>query len=63
MMMMMTFPKCISPKLNVRAQLEFELAFYDVIGQHIAVIFQLNILKSVNYNHLFTLALSVWAAE
>ena len=30
----MRFPKSISPKVNVIARLEFELAYYDVIVQH-----------------------------
>ena len=31
-----TFPKDISPKMNVIAWLEFELADYDVAVQHIS---------------------------
>ena len=31
-----TFPKGISPKVNVLAQLEFELTYYDVAVQHIS---------------------------
>ena len=30
-----TFPKGISPKVNVIAWLEFELAYYDVKVQHV----------------------------
>ena len=31
-----TFPKGISPKVNVIVQLEFELAYYDVAVQHVS---------------------------
>ena len=32
-----TFPKCINPKVNVIAEIEFELAFYnDVTNQHVS---------------------------
>ena len=30
-----TFPMSIGPKVNVKAWLEFELAYYDVKVQHI----------------------------
>ena len=31
-----SFPKIISPKVNVIARVEFELAYYDVVVQHIS---------------------------
>ena len=34
--MILIFPKGISPKVNVRARLEFELAYYDVAETHVS---------------------------
>ena len=34
--MVFTFPKGISPKVNVIARLEFELAYYDVVVQYVS---------------------------
>ena len=31
------FPKGISPKVNVIAQLNFELAYYDIVVQYISL--------------------------
>ena len=31
-----SFLKCVRPKVNVIAELEFELAYYDVTDQHIS---------------------------
>ena len=49
-----TFPKGISPKVNVIALLEFELAYYDVAVQHISHgDSQYNVYKYGNLFHLF----------
>ena len=35
-MVVYTFPKGISPKVNVKARLKFELAYYHIAVQHVS---------------------------
>ena len=34
--MVLTYPKCISPKVNVIVRLRFELAYYDIAVQQVS---------------------------